>query len=58
MRDRTTGQTRTYRELCTGEARRRIMGWRTGIWGLKRDRRNTEQGFVPYVTKKKTGATY
>lgn len=47
-----------HTELCTGEAMRGTTGeeWEFGNWkGLGGAMDN---GFVPYLTKKETGATY
>jgi hypothetical protein len=40
-----------YREICIGEARRRIIWWKIGFWRLNSVRRNAEQGICPIYSK-------
>jgi hypothetical protein len=40
-----------YRELCTDEARRKIMWWKIGFWRLNSVGRNAEQGICPVCSK-------
>jgi hypothetical protein len=45
-----------YTELCTGEARRVIVWWKTGVWRLQGVMRNNVQGICPICSREENSS--